>query len=96
LKAAAKRAGTGAAKAEARLHSLKQAVLSKGAQMTTDQRSADIETLAKMAARLAGRDPAEHVRCELSGTVAFDDLVWRYPDFLKRAAAAYRVLDRDR
>ena len=63
--------------------------------MTTKQQTADIEILAKMAARLAGRDPAEHVRCVLSGMVAFDDLVWRYPDFLKRAEAAYRALDKD-
>lgn len=62
--------------------------------MTTRQQSADIEILAKMAARLAGRNSEEHVRCELSGVVAFDDVVWRYPDFLKRAEAAYRVLDR--
>ena len=63
--------------------------------MTTEQRSADIEMLARMAARLAGRDPAEHVKCELSGVIAFDDVVWRYPDFLQRAVAAYEVLDRD-
>ena len=64
--------------------------------MTTEQQSADIEMLASMAARLAGRDPAEHVKCELSGVVVFDDLVWRYPDFIKRAVAAYAVLDRDK
>jgi hypothetical protein len=56
------------------------------------QRSADIETLAKMAARLAGRDPDEHLRMTLGEVIAFNDYIWRYPDFLKRAEAAYAVL----
>ncbi len=54
--------------------------------------SADIETLARLAARLAGRDPDQHVRMKVGGVVAFDDAVWRYPDFLQRAQAAYALL----
>ena len=60
--------------------------------MTGEQKSADLETLARMAARLAGRDPDEHVRMVLGETVAFDDTMWRYPDFVSRAKAAYAVL----
>lgn len=51
-----------------------------------------METLARMAARIAGRDPDEHLKIELGRTVAFDDLAWRYPDFLQRAEAAYAVI----
>jgi hypothetical protein len=57
------------------------------------QRRADIEALAKLAARLAGRDPDEHLKMTLGEIVAFDDLIWRYPDFVKRAEAAYQLLD---
>ena len=57
------------------------------------QRCADIELLARMAARLAGRDPDEYITVELGKYVAFDGLVWRYPDFLARAEAAYGVLE---
>ena len=60
--------------------------------MIDDQKLADIETLAKIAARLAGRDPDEHLHLKLADVVAFDDLIWRYPDFLGRAEAAYEVL----
>lgn len=56
------------------------------------QRSADIEVLARMAARLAGRDPDEHLILSLGKVPAFDDLLWRYPDFLARAEAAYSLL----
>jgi PAS domain S-box-containing protein len=56
-------------------------------------RTADIETLARMAARIAGRDPDQHVRIKFGEVVAFDDLVWRYPDFLLRGEAAYRLLE---
>ena len=45
-----------------------------------------------MAARLAGRDPDEHVRLKLGEIIAFDDPVWRYPDFLARGEAAYEAL----
>ena len=59
------------------------------------QRCADIELLARMAARLAGRDPDEYITVELGKFIAFDGLVWRYPDFLARAEAAYGVLETD-
>ncbi|MFL6845705.1 MAG: hypothetical protein ACJ8ER_12580 [Allosphingosinicella sp.] len=61
--------------------------------MDDAERSADIETLAKMAARLAGRDPDEYLKMKLGDVIAFDDYIWRYPDFLNRAEAAYAVLD---
>jgi len=60
--------------------------------MSDQQRPADIETLARMAARLAGRDPDEHLKIALGEIVAFDGLLWRYPDFLSRAEAAYHAL----
>ena len=47
-----------------------------------------------MAARLAGRDPNEYIRLQLADVVAFDDLMWRYPDFVARAEAAYEVLSK--
>jgi hypothetical protein len=52
-----------------------------------------IETLARVAARLAGRDPDDHATITLGNVMAFDDLMWRYPDFLARAEAAYRLLE---
>lgn len=61
--------------------------------METAERSADIETLAKMAARLAGRDPDEYLKMTLGEVTAFEDYIWRYPDFLNRAEAAYALLD---
>jgi len=45
-----------------------------------------------MAARLAGRDPDQYVHVSLGGGTAFDDVMWRYPDFLVRAEAAYEAL----
>ena len=60
--------------------------------MADQQRMDDIETLARMAARLAGRDPDQHLKIALAGVVPFDDLLWRYPDFLARAEAAYHSL----
>ena len=51
-----------------------------------------IEALARMAAELAGRNPDEYVRLQLADVVAFDGVMWRYPDFLARAEAAYEVL----
>jgi hypothetical protein len=60
--------------------------------MSETQRSADMETLARMAARLAGRNPDEHVTIQLGDMTVFDDIVWRYPDFLARAKAAYDEL----
>jgi hypothetical protein len=59
-----------------------------------NQRSENIEALAKMAARLAGRDPDEHVRLAFGEVTAFDGPVWRYPDFLVRAETAYEALSR--
>ena len=52
-----------------------------------------IETLARLAARIAGRDPDDHATITLGDVTAFDDLMWRYPDFLARAEAAYRLLE---
>lgn len=51
-----------------------------------------IETLARLAARIAGRDPDDRATIKLADVIAFDDLIWRYPDFLARAEAAYRLL----
>ena len=61
--------------------------------MTDVDRIAYIEVLARMAARLAGRDPDQHVCLRLGDFVAFNDLMWRYPDFLVRAEAALLALD---
>lgn len=55
---------------------------------------ADIETLARTAARLAGRDPDQYVRLELGELLAFDDVMWRDPNFLERTEAAYAELGR--
>jgi hypothetical protein len=63
--------------------------------MGEQQRLADIEILARMAARLAGRDPNEYIKLELGEVIAFDGLLWRYPDFVARAEAAYLVLETD-
>ena len=60
--------------------------------MARSERSADLETLARMAARHAGRDPDEPQTIKLGHSVVFDDVTWRYPDFLTRAEAAYAVL----
>jgi len=57
-------------------------------------RTETIETLARVAARIAGRDPDDHATIKLGNVMAFDDLMWRYPDFLARAEAAYRLLER--
>jgi hypothetical protein len=61
--------------------------------MSEDQRFADIQALARMAARLAGRDPDERIQVKLGDVTAFNDVIWRYPDFLARAASAYRALE---
>jgi hypothetical protein len=53
-----------------------------------------IETLARLAARIAGRNPDDHATIKLGHVTAFDDLMWRYPDFLARAEAVYRLLER--
>jgi hypothetical protein len=56
-------------------------------------RSEAIEVLARLAARIAGRNPDDHATITLGNVMAFDDLMWRYPDFLARAEAAYRLLE---
>ena len=61
--------------------------------MDEQQKFADLKALARIAARLAGRDPDEHIVVRLGKIVAFDDVAWRYPDFAKRAEAAYLLLD---
>ena len=58
-------------------------------------KAADIEMLACLAARLAGRNPDRQTAVRMGEVVAFDDLAWRYPDFLARAEAAYRILASD-
>jgi hypothetical protein len=60
--------------------------------MDDQQKLADIETLARMAARLAGRNPDELVRLEWDEVLAFEGAMWRYPDFLMRAERAYAML----
>jgi hypothetical protein len=64
----------------------------RGPEMGQEQKIADLEMLARMAARLAGRDPDEHVEVRVGHDVVFDDVVWRYPDFVRRASAAYDLL----
>ena len=54
---------------------------------------ADIEALARISARLAGRDPDEHVHFELAKVIIHDGPLWRYPDFMERAETAYRMLE---
>jgi hypothetical protein len=56
--------------------------------MSETQKSADMESLARMAARLAGRNPDEQVTIQLGDMPAFDDVLWKYPGFLARAEAA--------
>ena len=55
-----------------------------------------IELLACLAAQLAGQDPDRRATIRFGKVVAFDDVVWRYPDFLARAEAAYRILAAER
>jgi hypothetical protein len=62
--------------------------------MDQKQKISDLETLARMAARLAGRNPDEHVEVRLGDVVAFSDVAWRYSDFMRRADAAYDLLRR--
>lgn len=60
--------------------------------MSGDLRLEDLETLARMAARLAGRDPDSRITVRIGDLVAFDDVAWRYPDFLRRAEEALALL----
>ena len=55
----------------------------------------DIEMLACLAARLSEQDPDRRTTIKIGDVVAFDDVAWRYPDFLARAEAAYRILAAD-
>ncbi len=61
--------------------------------MDSLQRLTHIEALARIACQLAGRDPDQHLRMQLGEDVTFDDLLWRYDDFIRRAEAAYALLD---
>lgn len=60
---------------------------------TDDLRAAHMESLARMAAQIAGRNPDDHATIRFGDVVAFDDVMWRYPDFVARAEAAYRLLE---
>jgi hypothetical protein len=62
--------------------------------MSEMQKLADVETLARMAARLAGRDPDEQAILKIGGVPVFEGEMWRYPDFSGRAKEAYSVLAR--
>jgi len=61
--------------------------------MNDIQHAQVIETLASLAAGIAGRYPDQNHMIKLRGLVAFDDVAWRYPDFLARAEAAFVLLD---
>ena len=61
-----------------------------------DLRAAHVESLARMATHIAGRNPDDHATVKFGDVVAFDDVMWRYPDFLARADAAYHVLEMHR
>ena len=60
--------------------------------MSKRERAADLETLSRMAARLAGRNPDGRLTLKIAETTVFDDVMWRYPDFVHRAESAYAVL----
>jgi hypothetical protein len=60
--------------------------------MDDQEKMTDIETLARMAARLAGRDSEQYVKLEWDEVLAFEGPMWRYPDFLMRAERAYAML----
>ena len=62
--------------------------------MNQGEKFADLETLARIAARLGGRSPDEHIEVRVGDVVVFSDLAWRYPDFMIRAEAAYDLLHR--
>lgn len=60
--------------------------------MDQEQRLADLEMLARIAARRAGRDPDERVSMILVGVTVFEGPVWQYPDFMGRAEEALAIL----
>jgi hypothetical protein len=70
----------------------RRAIQRASACMSDKRTMADIEVLARMAARLAGRNPDEHLTMSLGGVIPFHGPVWRYPDFMARAESAYRAL----
>lgn len=63
---------------------------------STDLKSAGIEMLARLAALIAGNNPDKQIVIKFGDVVAFDDLAWRYPDFLTRAHAAFEILEADK
>ncbi len=48
--------------------------------MDPTDKFADLKTLARMVARLAGREPDEQVEIRIGDTLVFSDVVWRYPE----------------
>ena len=62
--------------------------------MDDQKKFADLKSLARMAARLAGRDTDERILVKDSDAVVFTDVAWRYPEYLKRAESAYDYLAR--
>jgi hypothetical protein len=46
--------------------------------MDPNDKFADLKALARMATRLAGREPAEHVEIRIGDKLVFRDVVWRY------------------
>ena len=60
--------------------------------MDDQKKFADLKSLARMAARLAGRDPDERIEVRTGNTVIFTGVAWRHPDYLKRAESAYEYL----
>jgi len=62
--------------------------------MDDQKKFAGLKSLARMAARLAGRDPDERILVKDSDGVVFTDVAWRYPEYLKRAESAYDYLTR--
>jgi hypothetical protein len=71
-------------------HRLDRASQALTAAHRDELRHVPMETLARIAAHLAGRNPDKHTSIKYGDLVAFDGAMWRYPDFLARAEAAYR------
>ena len=42
--------------------------------------------------RAAGHDPDEHFQIELRDGATLGDVMWRHPDFMRRAERAYDLL----
>ena len=62
--------------------------------MDDQEKFADLKSLARMAARLEGRDPDERIEVRAGNTIVFAGVAWRHPDYLKRAASAYDYLSK--